>query len=992
MRQSKPQSKSSTRTMKSKSNRARFPRQLKFDSLEDRRLLAGLNVFVFDDTDGSGRAETDEIGTPGQVVFLDIDANGSIGVGEPWARTGLDGVARFEDLAAGDFFPTLLRHSKAAIQTSPVRSADHGRVLVDTSGSRLVGWDSDSSFWIAESNSFRKLDVDPKNAQPKLEAGGELLEYAVNPSTLEVVAIVRQESGSLGLKWFDLASGTSKPIEASQGGAWQQVVRTSTKFYALSGTGEQSSLFGIDSLARLKPVNGVSFGQETMLMANAQSSRLVVSKLASPFGNAEPIDTGGLRNVSVIEIQADNASKIVERSIPKELKPWGLTSDGLHLLIGTDAGATQVLNVDQGLKALITIANPLQGIRPESTGSGFVGFDSSASAIVRYDASNGTVSTLLAAATGTLPLGLAERPGAMVMAPWNRWLAAESPEGVYLHELGIPVVPPVRLAAGELSSISIGQRLIRDNIPPVLGRELVVDLLEDEVRTVGMNELNSGDVDGDSVAVFVVGGPQHGQIAWDPLRGGAYVPDSDFEGKDAFVVQAFDGRNWSEPRTIGIDIEAVNDVPSDLPITVESISEFASAGTTIGQVTVLDPDKDASYLISVSDPRLLVVDGALKIAQNSAFSFETEETLTFEIVATELNHPEDSIRRTIIVDVKDENDMPSDVRLAAVEVPELTPGAIVADVTVVDEDRNDAYRWFVSDGRFSIVDGKLKLATDTQLDFEAEQKIPLTITVIDGAGLGYSISRDFELQVLDRDDPSMGIILAGGTVIEKVRGFKVGAVTVQDDDRDEKFTFVVSDPRFEVARGFLRLKPTESVTLEDADKIPLTVTATSTTSGKSIQRGFQLNVYPNPTPWQNHDNPLDVNGDGDITPMDPLMIINVINRLGSFPLNANPPSEGEPGGGGFIDVNGDGEVSPIDVLIVINHLNQRSAGGSPNNGGNGNTGGGGTGNTPSGTGEGESLAYDELSMEFDQENRMSLAEYLSDIANREWGPRKNRRS
>ncbi len=98
-----------------------------------------------------------------------------------------------------------------------------------------------------------------------------------------------------------------------------------------------------------------------------------------------------------------------------------------------------------------------------------------------------------------------------------------------------------------------------------------------------MSELNSGDVDGDSVAVFVVGGPQHGQIAWDPLRGGAYVPDSDFEGKDALSLQAFDGRNWSEPRTIGIDIEAVNDVPSDLPITVESISEFASAGTTIGK-------------------------------------------------------------------------------------------------------------------------------------------------------------------------------------------------------------------------------------------------------------------------------------------------------------------------------------------------------------------------------------------------------------------------
>ncbi len=117
----------------------------------------------------------------------------AIGVGEPWARTGLDGVARFEDLAAGEFFPTLLRNSKAAIQTSPVRSADHGRVLVDTSGSRLVGWDSDSSFWIADANSFRKLDIDPEVTERKLDAGGELLDYAVNPATLEVVAIVRQK-------------------------------------------------------------------------------------------------------------------------------------------------------------------------------------------------------------------------------------------------------------------------------------------------------------------------------------------------------------------------------------------------------------------------------------------------------------------------------------------------------------------------------------------------------------------------------------------------------------------------------------------------------------------------------------------------------------------------------------------------------------------------------------------------------------------------------
>jgi len=72
--------------------------------------------------------------------------------------------------------------------------------------------------------------------------------------------------------------------------------------------------------------------------------------------------------------------------------------------------------------------------------------------------------------------------------------------------------------------------------------------------------------------------------------------------------------------------------------------------------------------------------------------------------------------------------------------------------------------------------------------------------------------------------------------------------------------------------------------------------------------------------YQNRRDQTDVNGDGQITPLDALQIINDLNQYGGRALPAgwsNAP-------GGYIDVNGDQSVSPLDALIVINRLNAAS--------------------------------------------------------------------
>jgi hypothetical protein len=69
--------------------------------------------------------------------------------------------------------------------------------------------------------------------------------------------------------------------------------------------------------------------------------------------------------------------------------------------------------------------------------------------------------------------------------------------------------------------------------------------------------------------------------------------------------------------------------------------------------------------------------------------------------------------------------------------------------------------------------------------------------------------------------------------------------------------------------------------------------------------------------------PLDVNQDGFVNPLDVLETINSLNSLGARRI---PPGTNT---APFYDVNQDGFLSPLDPLEIINFLNRRSGGGAP---------------------------------------------------------------
>lgn len=74
-------------------------------------------------------------------------------------------------------------------------------------------------------------------------------------------------------------------------------------------------------------------------------------------------------------------------------------------------------------------------------------------------------------------------------------------------------------------------------------------------------------------------------------------------------------------------------------------------------------------------------------------------------------------------------------------------------------------------------------------------------------------------------------------------------------------------------------------------------------------------------PWHNPNNPLDIDGNSIVIPLDVLLIVNRLDSIGAGRL---PPPGVQQSPRVYYDSNGDGDSTPLDVLLVVNFLNDQS--------------------------------------------------------------------
>jgi hypothetical protein len=218
----------------------------------------------------------------------------------------------------------------------------------------------------------------------------------------------------------------------------------------------------------------------------------------------------------------------------------------------------------------------------------------------------------------------------------------------------------------------------------------------------------------------------------------------------------------------------------------------------------------------------------------------------------------------------------------------------------------------------------------------------ITVSVTDG-GLDANLAttednavttESFDVEVITINDPPTIDPVDDVTVTEDSATFTIDlsgitaglgetqplAVTIANDNSN-LFSNVTLDYLSAQSTGTIHLTPAT----EASGTATFTVTVTdggldndlsTTADNAAVSDVFDVAVTP-AFPWHNYNLPLDVNGDNAVSPIDVLIIIQEINRNGSYEL-PTPRSELAPP---FYDVDRDGWITPSDALQIINYLN-----------------------------------------------------------------------
>ncbi|MBQ9620274.1 MAG: cadherin repeat domain-containing protein, partial [Neisseriaceae bacterium] len=304
----------------------------------------------------------------------------------------------------------------------------------------------------------------------------------------------------------------------------------------------------------------------------------------------------------------------------------------------------------------------------------------------------------------------------------------------------------------------------------------VQDVNEQPDLTVGKNEVSikenvqgatittvqATDEDGDKIS-YSVSDSRFEVVSGNlKLKAGQSL-DYENEKTVSVTVTAKDAKGASVSKTVKINVS--NDTADD-PVTptanqapvwskaseTVSVKENKSGETISTKETARDPDGDTlTYSIDSASQKLFTIDsktGILKV--KDALDYETAQSHTVKVTASDGKL---SAVKTVTVNVEDVNEQPElSVGKSEVSLKENQKGATITTVSFKDPD-GDSPVYEVSDERFEVVSGNLKLKDGQALDFEKEKVVNLTVTAKDGKGLEDVETVKINVQNDTADDP-----------------------------------------------------------------------------------------------------------------------------------------------------------------------------------------------------------------------------------------------
>jgi hypothetical protein len=396
----------------------------------------------------------------------------------------------------------------------------------------------------------------------------------------------------------------------------------------------------------------------------------------------------------------------------------------------------------------------------------------------------------------------------------------------------------------------------------------------------------------------------------------------DFETKSSYTVRvrSTDQGGLFVDKAFTIQVLDVNESPTDINLTSTAIPENAGSNATVGTFSTADVDAGNTFVYSLVAGSGDTDNGAFNISGSTlratgSFDFETRTDYTVRVRSTDQGGL--FVEKVFAIRVVNANEAPVAVGDSYwVSVDSFK----ILDVLANDSDIDSAI-----DPTSIVIVGQPSHGTATPLPDGTVRYTPntgyrgaesFTYRVRDSLGL-LSNSATVQLRVNSAPNTTPDSLVVKQTittVLDVLRndsdpdGSLDPATLVIDSGSDVADVVVQADGtiRFTPQAGFLGTTRFRYVVSDNEGRpsVPTDVTVLVVVS-----------IYQNPG------NRFDVDDDETVSPLDVLVLINLLNSQAP-----SLPVDGLPSPPAYVDVNADNRVDPLDVLELINHMNSRSNG------------------------------------------------------------------
>ncbi|NJR61169.1 MAG: hypothetical protein HC769_21470 [Cyanobacteria bacterium CRU_2_1] len=278
-------------------------------------------------------------------------------------------------------------------------------------------------------------------------------------------------------------------------------------------------------------------------------------------------------------------------------------------------------------------------------------------------------------------------------------------------------------------------------------------------------------------------------------------PSPNFEAKPTYTLQVatIDDDNFSLVRSFSINVTNVNEPPTNINLSDNTVSEADPAGILVGTLSTVDPDQGDTHVYSlisgVGDNADFSINGNSLILLEQP-DRETQPTYSIQISTTDANGTGFTFSRAFSITVDNVNEAPIDIGINRDTINEgSSANSTVGTLTTSDPDIGDRHVYslvgtFGDNAAFSINPSTDELILIPSPNFETKPSYSIRLSTTDLDGTGETIDRTLTIRVNDlAPGVPTDLSLSNLTVNENVPNLEVGSFTTTDPDDTTGFSY-----------------------------------------------------------------------------------------------------------------------------------------------------------------------------------------------------------